>query len=286
MALRISHALDRLPPGGGLLHYISPCTHRLVPTPLYPPAHPPPAHRSDVVKRRRRAALVNTWQSFLVGEICKLSDANHIGLTKWRTADGQQVWGRVRIRQVTLDHQDAVATLAIDSGGRACYTCRYPGGYPNQTLTPAPLGLNASARPLAPTLDPNPPTLTLTLYRLKRGELLDYDKAQQPALKRKDNDRAQYAAWVAAKAAHAAAPSTSDRSGLKRAVKRAHAGLEDAGLAKRLCVRGAKPPPWWRMEEVGLFSINEQLGKCVPAHHLANAHLANAHLAAPTLTYS
>ena len=109
------------------------------------------------MKRRRRAALVNTWQSFLVGEICKLSDVNHIGLTKWRTADGQQVWGRVRIRQVTLDHQDAVATLAIDSGGRACYTCRYPGGYPNQTLTPASLGLNASARPLAPTLDPNPP---------------------------------------------------------------------------------------------------------------------------------
>jgi hypothetical protein len=42
MALRISHALDRLPPGGGLLHYISPCTHRLVPTALYPPpcTHP------------------------------------------------------------------------------------------------------------------------------------------------------------------------------------------------------------------------------------------------------
>ena len=71
------------------------------------------------MKRRRRAALVNAWQSFLVDEMCKLSDVNHIGLTKWRTADGREVWGRMRVRQLVLDHQDAVATLGINSGGTA-----------------------------------------------------------------------------------------------------------------------------------------------------------------------
>ena len=113
-------------------------------------------------------------------------------------------------------------------------------------------------------------------YRLRRGELLDYDKAQQPALKRKNNDRAQYGAWVAAKAAYVAAPRRSDRSGLKEAVKRAHAGLEVAGLAKRLCVRGAEPLPWWRMEAQGLFSIYEQLGKCAgpPPSCSSNSHPA------------
>ena len=81
---------------------------------------------------------------------------------------------------------------------------------------------------------------------------------------------------MAAKAAYVAAPRGSDRSGLKEAVKRAHAGLEVAGLAKRLCVRGAEPLPWWRMEAQGLFSIYEQLGKCAgpPPSCSSNSHPA------------
>ena len=74
-----------------------------------------------------------------------------------------------------------------------------------------------------------------------------------------------YKAWALAKEAYEAAPRSGDRSGLKEAVKRAHDSLETAGLAKRLCVRGAEPLPWWRLEEMNLFSIYKQLGKCVLA---------------------
>jgi hypothetical protein len=224
------------------------------------------AHRSAIVKRRRRAALLNAWQSRIVDQVCALSTLDDMNLRRWRTADRRQVWGRLRIRQITLDHEDAVATLAINSGGRSCYSCRYR---PHPPPSPSPL-------PPSPlTL-----TLTLTLCRLKRGELLNYDKAQQPALGRKDNDRILFQAWAVATAAYEAAPRSGDRSRLKEAVKRAHDSLEAAGLAK-LCVRGARPLPWWRLEEKNLFSIYQQLGKCALAHpaHSPHSHLAAAHLA-------
>ena len=97
---------------------------------------------------------------------------------------------------------------------------------------------------------------------MTRGRLLNYVLAENIALAREHNDRIQYQLWATAKADYAAAAQR-DKGPLKAAVKRTFDQLEQAGLAKRLCVRGARPLPWWRLEEKGHFSIHKQLGKCV-----------------------
>ena len=99
------------------------------------------------MRKRRNASLTRACQKVLADEFLGMHKSKKREFT---ASTGQRKKVCVRIRQVSLDHEDAVATCAVTGSGKGCVQCRHA------------VSAKRPAQPSVslPPLTPAPPTQT------------------------------------------------------------------------------------------------------------------------------